>query len=155
MTKRGSVCRCTKGSIFTHCWKHMDYLKQNHRQLQLILVKDDGVSKLVDPICYHSMVGGSLLYAAITTRPDIAQAVGTMPKFNSCPTEAHLIAVKRIFRYPKGTINLGLRYERSADDSQIGFSDTDWARDMDDRHSTTGTYLSCLEELSAGSAGSN
>ena len=41
------------------------------------LVKDDGVSKLVDPICYQSMVG-SLLYAAIATRPDIAQAVGTV-----------------------------------------------------------------------------
>ena len=41
------------------------------------LVKDDGVSKLVDPICYHSMVG-SLLHAAIATRPDIAQAVGAV-----------------------------------------------------------------------------
>ena len=64
------------------------------------LVKDDGVSKLVDPICYQSMVG-SLLYAAITTRPDIAQAVGTVSKFKSCPTEAHLTAVKRILRYLK------------------------------------------------------
>ena len=57
------------------------------------LVKYDGVSKLVDPICYQSMVG-SLLYAAIATRPDIAQAVGTVSNFNSCPTEAHLTSVK-------------------------------------------------------------
>ena len=104
------------------------------------LVKDDGVSKLVDPICYQSMVG-SLLYAAIATRPDIAQAVGTVSKFNSCPTEAHLTAVKRILCYLKGTINLGLRYERSTDDSLIGFSDTDWTGDMDDRHSTTGNLF--------------
>ena len=34
MTKRESVCGCTKGSIFTHCWKDMDYLKQNHPILQ-------------------------------------------------------------------------------------------------------------------------
>ena len=70
------------------------------------LVKDDGMSKPVDPVFYQSMVG-SLLYAAIATRPDISQAVGAVSKFNSCPTEAHLTAVKRIFRYLKGTINLG------------------------------------------------
>ena len=53
------------------------------------LVEDDGVSKLVDPICYQTMVG-SLLYAAIATRPDIAQAVGTVSKFNSCPNDLSL-----------------------------------------------------------------
>ena len=57
------------------------------------LVKNNGVSKLVDPICYQLMVG-SLLYVAIATRPDIAQAVGAVSKLNSCPTEAHLTAVK-------------------------------------------------------------
>ena len=57
------------------------------------LVKDDGVSKLIDPICYQLMVG-SLLYAAIATRPNIVQAVGAVSKFKSCPTEAHLTAVK-------------------------------------------------------------
>ena len=48
------------------------------------LVKDDGYSKPVDPVVYQSMVG-SLIYAAIATRPDIAQAVGTLAKFNSSP----------------------------------------------------------------------
>ena len=80
---------------------------------------------------------GSLLYTAITTRPDITQAVGAMSKFDSCPSEAHLTAVKRILCYLKGTINIGVKYERSADDSLIGFPDADWARDMDDRHSTS------------------
>ena len=55
--------------------------------------KDNGVSKPVDQVHYQSMVG-SLLYAAITMRPDIAQAVGAVSKFNSCPTETHLTAVK-------------------------------------------------------------
>ena len=62
------------------------------------LVKDDGVSKEVDPTLYQSMVG-SLIYAAMTTRPDITQAVGTVSKFNSKPSEAHFTAVKRIIRY--------------------------------------------------------
>ena len=84
---------------------------------------------------------GSLLHATIATRPDIAQVVGAVSKFNSRPTEAHFTAVKRIFRYLKGIINLGLRYKRSADDSLIRFSDADWAGDMDDRHSTTGNLF--------------
>ena len=104
------------------------------------LVKNDGVSKPVNPLNYQSMVG-SLLYAAITTRSDIAQAVGAVSKFNSCPTEAHLTAVKRIFRYLNGTIDLCIKYERSADNRLVGFSDADWAGDLTDRHSTTGNLF--------------
>ena len=104
------------------------------------LVKNDGVSKPVNQVNYQSMVG-SLLYASIATRPDIAQAVGAVSKFNSCSTEGHLTAVKRIFRYLKGTINLCIKYERSADNRLVGFSDTDWAGDMNDRHSTTGNLF--------------
>ena len=66
---------------------------------------------MVDPISYQPMVG-SLLYAAIATRPDIAQAVGAVSKFNSCPTEAHLTAVKRILHCLNRTINLGLRRDQ-------------------------------------------
>ena len=47
---------------------------------------------------------GSLLYAATTTRPDISQAMGAVLKSNSCPTEAHITAVKRIFRVSQGNI---------------------------------------------------
>ena len=51
----------------------------------------------------------SLIYAAIATRPDIAQAVGTLAKFNLSPNEAHLTAFKRVFRYLKGTVKLHLQ----------------------------------------------
>ena len=71
------------------------------------LRKDDGVSKTVDPVTYQSMVG-SLLYAAIATRPDISQAVRTVLKFSSKPSEAHLTAVKRIFCYLNGTADTSL-----------------------------------------------
>ena len=67
--------------------------------------------------------------------------MGAVSKFNSCPTEAHLTAVKRIFRYLKGTINLCIKYERSADNCLVGFSDANWAGDMNDRHSTTGNLF--------------
>ena len=55
---------------------------------------------------------GSLLYAAIATHPDIAQAVGVVC---SRPTEAHLTAAKRILRYLKGTVTLGIKYQKSDD----------------------------------------
>ena len=55
-------------------------------------MKDDG-SNNVDPNLYQSMVG-SLLYAAIANRPDIAQAVGAVSKFNSKPTQTQMTAVK-------------------------------------------------------------
>lgn len=108
--------------------------------LSVKLVKDDGVSKAVDQINYQSMVG-SLLYAAMATRPDIAQAVGAVSKFNAKPTEAHLTAVKRILRYLKGTTHLVLKYQKLEDGSLIGFSDADWAGDSDDRHSTSGNLF--------------
>ena len=104
------------------------------------LKKDDGFSKEVNPVTYQSIVG-SLLYAAIATRPDISHAVGVVSKFCSKPTEAHLTAVKRILRYLKGTLNFAIKYHKSENDSLIGYSDADWAGDLEDRHSTTGNLF--------------
>jgi hypothetical protein len=108
--------------------------------LSVKLVKDDGVRKAVDQINYQSMVR-SLLYAAMATRPDIAQAMGAVSKFNAKPNEAHLTAVKRILRYLKGTAHLVLKYQKLEDGSVVGYSDADWAGDSDDRHSTSGNLF--------------
>ena len=108
--------------------------------LNVKLQKEDGVSRPVDTITYQSIVG-SLLYAAITTRPDIAQAVGVVSKFCANPTQSHLTAAKRILRYLKGTVYLGLSYKKCADGNLIGYSDADWAGDVDDRHSTSGNVF--------------
>ena len=105
-----------------------------------VKLKKNGVSKGVDPIAYQSMVG-SLLYAATATHPDIAQAVGVVPKFNSQPTEARLTAVKRILCYLKGTVDLALKYQKSGDGILIGYSDADWAGDADDQRSTSGNLF--------------
>ena len=83
---------------------------------------------------------GSLLHAARTTRPDIVHAVGLVSKFNSAPTQAQLTAVKRIFRYLKGTVDIKLQ-NRSTGKKLLGYSDADWANDTDDRHSTTGNVF--------------
>ena len=62
---------------------------------------------------------GSLLYAVMATRPDIAQAVGAASKFCAQPTEA---AVKRVLRYLSGTRDLALRYQNS-EEPPTGYSD--------------------------------
>ena len=104
------------------------------------LEKDDGVSKRVDPTTYQSIIGG-LMYAATATRPDISYSVSMLSKFNSSPSEAHLTAAKRIIRYLKGTVNLGLKYCKSEEGQLIGYADADWAGDLDDRHSTSGNVF--------------
>ena len=104
------------------------------------LKRDDGSSKLMDPTLYQSMVG-SLLYAAIATRPDISQAVGAVSRYCSNPSEAHLTVVKKILRYLKETINLGLKYEKLESSTLVVYSDVDWAGDLDDRHSTSGNLF--------------
>jgi len=104
------------------------------------LVKDDGHSKPVNSVHYQSMVG-SLLYAAMATRPDIAHAVSVVSKFSASPTTAHMTAVKRILVYLKGTLNLSLQYSAGDIQSKLtGYSDADFAND-ETRHSTTGNVF--------------
>jgi hypothetical protein len=47
------------------------------------------------------------------------------------------LAAKRIFRYLKGTADYGILYKRDRNSSLIGFSDSDYAGDLDDRKSTS------------------
>ena len=55
--------------------------------------------------CYQSAVG-SLMYAMLGTRPDLAFAVSVVSRYSSKPNDSHWQAVKRIFRYIKGTLDL-------------------------------------------------
>ncbi len=106
------------------------------------LVLNDGYSNEVDRGGYQQVVG-SLLYAAVATRPDIAQAVSTCCRYTSAPTSAHWTAVKRVLRYLSGTIDYGLYYTRpeaGGKNDLVGYCDADWAGDRDTRKSTTGHY---------------
>ena len=98
------------------------------------------VKKPINQTEYQSLVR-SLLYATIATRPDIAQTVGVVSKYNSNPSQLHLTAAKRILRYLKGTTELAIKYQKLDNESLIGYSDADWAGDQDDRHSTTGNLF--------------
>ena len=81
---------------------------------------------------------GSLTYAAICTRPDISAAVSALSSFMSNPSEVHWTGVKRILRYLRGTSNYGLVYDGNNVNELVGFSDADWAGDVNTRRSTSG-----------------
>ena len=93
--------------------------------------------KSVDISNYRGMVG-SLLYLT-ASRPDIMFSTCLCARFQSNPKESHLIAIKRIFRYLKGTPNLGIWYPKDSGFDLIGYSDADFAGCKIDRKSTTGT----------------
>lgn len=105
------------------------------QKLSIEMITEDD-SKNHD-IPYQEAVG-SLLYVAQCTRPDIAFAINDVSRFNSNFGNAHWNAVKRIMRYLKGTIGLKLKFEYGASDEICGYSDADWASDVDKRRSCTG-----------------
>ena len=86
----------------------------------------------------YQMAIGSLTYAALCTRPDISAAVGVMSQFMSNPNTSHWIGVKRILRYLRGTSRYGLVYYGNGGSELIGYSDADWAGDINTRRSTSG-----------------
>jgi transposase InsO family protein len=98
----------------------------------------------VDRQRYQQMVG-SLNYAAISTRPDIQFAVGVLSRYLQNPGHAHMTACKRVFRYLKGTADLGLILGGTESiDSVVqltAYSDSDWGGSHDDRRSTTGYVI--------------
>ena len=101
------------------------------------LVKTTESDELVDENLYQSAVG-SVQYLSTMTRADITFAVSNVAKYCSKLTKEHWTAVKRIVRYLKGTHNFGLLYKKSNSSSCEGFSDLDWASDVNDRKSTSG-----------------
>ncbi|GKA61247.1 copia protein [Tanacetum coccineum] len=92
--------------------------------------------KPVDPTHYHGMIS-SLMYLT-SSRPDIVFAVCMCARYQAKPTEKHLHAVKRIFRYLKGTIDMGLWYSKDSCITLTSYADADHAGCQDIRQSTSG-----------------
>ena len=76
----------------------------------------------------------SLMYLAITTQPNIAYSVNKLTQYMSAPKAKHWTAIKRIFRYLKGTRQFKLTYGGSLEllhDKISIYCDADWASDSD------------------------
>ncbi|GJX94200.1 retrovirus-related pol polyprotein from transposon TNT 1-94 [Tanacetum coccineum] len=97
----------------------------------------DKEGKAVDPPHYRGMIG-TLLYLT-TSRPDLQFAICMCARYQARPTEKHLHAVKRIFRYLRGTVNRGLWYPKDSSITLTEFADADHAGCQDTRRSTYGS----------------
>ena len=93
-------------------------LGTNHSFIKL---DKDEKGKSVDSTMYRGMIS-SLLYLT-ANRPNIMYNVCLCARFQSCPKESHLSVVKRILKYLKGIMDIGLWYPKSDNFELIGFSD--------------------------------
>jgi hypothetical protein len=100
-------------------------------------VDQDESGTSIDITKYRGMIG-SLLYLT-ASHPDIMFSVCLCARFQANPKESHLMAVKRIMKYLKGTTNVGLWYPKGSVCNLLGYSDADYAGCKTDRKSTSGT----------------
>jgi hypothetical protein len=106
-------------------------------------VEDENEQKLNENERYlYQQLVGALMYVAVCTRPDIADAVRMVATRTSEPTMKHLTAAKRILRYLKHTKDSKLTYQRESTNQIIGYVDASWGEDRKTRKSTTG-YVFC------------
>ena len=87
----------------------------------------------------YALVVGSLMYAMVCTRSDIAYVVGMVSQFMSNPGKEHWAVVKWILRYLRGTSSVCLTYN-SSNPVLEGFTDSDMA-DVDTNRSTSGYVM--------------
>lgn len=86
---------------------------------------------------YRELIG-SLMYLSVATRPDISYAIGIVSRYLEKPTIVHETAAKRILKYLAQSIEYGILYRTDGDGQLNGFSDADYAGDVDSRKSTSG-----------------
>ncbi len=97
-------------------------------------------SAVVDNVPYRQVIG-SLMYLMITTRPDIAYAIGKLSQRNQNPRAHDWIAAKRVLRYINGTRDFGILYDHSKPQVISGYSDADWGGCKLSRKSTSGNVF--------------
>jgi hypothetical protein len=106
---------------------------------KLVKLSDEEVKQYereMNGVPYKQAVG-SLMYAMIGTRPDLAYPQSVVSQFMANPGPMHWMAVKRIMRYLKGTLDVELCLG-GKDLELFGYCDADWGGNAHDRRSTTG-----------------
>nr|GEW09351.1 retrovirus-related Pol polyprotein from transposon TNT 1-94 [Tanacetum cinerariifolium] len=106
---------------------------------------EDREGKGVDPSNYRGMIG--TLFYLTANRPDLQFAICMCARYQARPIEKHVHAVKRIFRYLRGTINRGLWYSKDSSVALTAFADVDHVGFQDTRRSTSGSVQFLRERL--------
>nr|KYP65167.1 hypothetical protein KK1_011396 [Cajanus cajan] len=103
------------------------------------LGRDDG-SEQVQEALHRSLIG-CLMYLT-TKRLDILYVVSVLSRFMNCAKKSHLKAAKIVLRYVKGTLNYGIKFNKSQDFKFQGFSNSDWVGSLDDMKNASNYYFS-------------
>ncbi|KAH9697754.1 Integrase catalytic domain-containing protein [Citrus sinensis] len=99
---------------------------------------DNDVDKARMQTVLYASVVGSLMYAQVCTRPDIAFPVGVLGRYLSNPGYEHWKAAKKVLRYLQATKDFVLTYQQSDYLNIVGYSDADFAGCLEDKKSTSG-----------------
>ena len=88
------------------------------------------------------------MYAIVCTRPDLLQVISMISRYMHDPGRGHWEAVKWVPQYIKGTIDVGLVFEKDSMGKQkcVRYVDSDYAGDLDKRRSTT-RYVLTLSQV--------
>ncbi|GJR80146.1 retrovirus-related pol polyprotein from transposon TNT 1-94 [Tanacetum coccineum] len=113
------------------------YEPANTPMVEKSKLDEDPQGKAVDPTCYCRMID-TLMYLT-SSRPDLVFVVCMCARYQAKPTEKQLHAVKRIFRYLRGTINMGLWYPKDSCIAQTAFANADHMGCQDTKKSTFGS----------------
>jgi hypothetical protein len=95
----------------------------------------DTLSELIDVTLYRQIIG-SLMYLT-NTRPDICFFMNSLNQFLVEPRHVHLVVIKHVMRYFKGTLDYGLSYDGDHNFTLSGYTDSDWAGSVSDRKITS------------------
>ncbi|GJU24517.1 hypothetical protein Tco_1163138 [Tanacetum coccineum] len=90
------------------------------------------------------------MHVTVCTRPDIAHAISVVSRYIAHLGKEHWNAMKRIFLYLKGTSDVGLIYSGEREYLVVGYSDSDYAADLDARRSLTAGYMALTEAAKEG-----
>lgn len=129
------------GTIKLHLKQHLSGLLERHgmqfcnpastpmdSSVKLVAVTDGDGDGVADPKEYQQIIG-EIQFASLVARPDISCAISTLSQFNIRLTSTQLTAAKRVLRYLKGSIDLGIVYSPPPGEA-TAFSDADWAGDL-------------------------
>ncbi|GJY27484.1 retrovirus-related pol polyprotein from transposon TNT 1-94 [Tanacetum coccineum] len=129
------MCSKFKMSMMEICFESCDPM--DTPMVEKSKLDEDKEGKAVDSSHYRGMIG-TLLYLT-ASRPDLQFSICMCARYQARPTEKHLNAVKRIFRYLKGTIHRGLWYPKDSSIALTAFADADHAGCQDTCRSTSGS----------------
>jgi hypothetical protein len=88
----------------------------------------------------YQQVVGSLMYGMLCTPPDLAYPISVLSSHMANPSMEHWMAVKQIFRYLQGTLQMKLQFDAKPSKEMLGYCVADWGGDLEDKGPPQGLF---------------